>query len=243
MKRTCVLSLVISLILCTALLVTAHARGDRKDRENRREKQRERIELLLTWKMMEELDLDKDTANEMLKIRTKFLKQKKKLRTEIRQKFRRMREMLEAPPDKIDDKELKSLLDDVRQSRKRMRTLWGKQYDEVSKILTVRQQAQLMVFLKDFKREMRRLRRMGRSGRPGSFRGPGQGFGRGYGGDRRGFHPPSPDRPGGRPRGFGPPGPRDRGNGGRPIGPPPGGPPHGPPPGSGPPGSGENIRE
>jgi Spy/CpxP family protein refolding chaperone len=163
-----------------------------------REKQRERMEILRMWKMMEALDLDRDTANKMIQIRQEFVKKRKDLRKEIRQEFKVLREIVKSPEQPGEEAKLKALLDGIRRKRHKMKELWHEQYDGVSKILTVRQQAQLMVFLKDFHREVRDALRGFRHGPP-----HGRGKMR-----HRGPNPPFMDREGRQP--GPPPGPPKR---------------------------------
>jgi len=160
------------LVLAAGLLFCWGTAAPATAQEQTREKREERMEILTMWRMMQELDLDKELADRIYGIRREFLTKRKKLRREIRDEFKKLRKRLKAGPGSLDDKELKSLLDTIRQKRKKLQSLWEEQYEAVSKILPVRQQAKLMLFLKDFKRELRRMRRALRGGqRPGFQRG------------------------------------------------------------------------
>jgi len=179
MNRICALVLAAGLLFCWGIEVPAMAKDQKRD------KREERMEILTMWRMMQELDLDKELADRIFSIRKEFLVKRKELRKELSRDFDKLRKSLEAGPGIADDKELKSLLDGIRQKRKKLQSLWEKQYEEVSKILSVRQQAKLMLFLKDFRRELRMIRRTLRDRRSQRFRGrtrgefgpPGQRFG------------------------------------------------------------------
>lgn len=175
-----------------------------------REKRRERIEILTMWKMMEALDLDGETSKKILEIRRKFLTRRTEVTDSLAKDFRRLRELLRDSPGKGNDENLAKVLEDIRQKRTELSTLWKEQYKAVSKLLSVRKQAELVLFLKDFRNEIRLLMR--RASRP-----PDPRFRRGMGGPP--MAPPPGDGPGPRTgQSFHPP------HGGR-YGPPP------PPPG------------
>jgi Spy/CpxP family protein refolding chaperone len=114
----------------------------------------DRLETLTIWKMMEALDLDKTTGNKVMEIRNKFLSERKQLKNGLNQDLGRLRELLQKPPNTADDPELARIVQDVREKRKRLMELFDEQYNEVAKVLSVRQQAQLIVFLKDFGKEI-----------------------------------------------------------------------------------------
>ncbi len=132
-------------------------------------KAQERLEIITMWKMMEALDLDKATADKILEIRHKFLAKRKELHSGLAQDMEALKQRL-AQTTAPDDKELARLLVDIRDKRKKLMELWDQQYDGVSKVLTTRQQAQLVLFLKEFRKELRSILR------PGNV--PGEGRGR-----------------------------------------------------------------
>jgi Spy/CpxP family protein refolding chaperone len=125
-----------------------------------RDKIRDKIEFIRMWKMLEVLDLDKATAEKILAIRGKYVARKKNLRRALNEDFDKLRHELRTSPQGTNDAELKRLLDSIRDKRERLRALWGQQYEEVAKHLTIRQQAKLMLFLKDFRKEIRSMLRL-----------------------------------------------------------------------------------
>ena len=158
--------LIVTLIAIGFLMAgTGFALGFERDRQNA--KLEERIELLTMWKMMEALNLDKPTAEKIMAIRRKFVDQRKALQVELGEEFRTLRKLLQEDPSKAVDDELEKALGRIRNKRLKMKGLFDEQYNEVSKVLSVRQRAELVLFLKDFHKEIRSiLRSSGRVGAP-----------------------------------------------------------------------------
>jgi Spy/CpxP family protein refolding chaperone len=129
------------------------------ERERRDAKFEERLELLTMWKMMEALNLDKATAEKIMEIRHKFVDQRKALQREIGDDFRTLRQLLRDTAGTTSDDELAKVLTRIRDKRLRIKGLFDEQYNEMSKVLTVRQRAELVVFLKDFHKEIRSILR------------------------------------------------------------------------------------
>jgi Spy/CpxP family protein refolding chaperone len=111
------------------------------------------------WKMMEALNLDKPTAEKIMEIRHKFVDQRKALQREIGDDFRTLRQLLRDTAGTTSDDELTKVLTRIHDKRLRIKGLFDEQYNEVSKVLTVRQRAELVLFLKDFHKEIRSILR------------------------------------------------------------------------------------
>jgi Spy/CpxP family protein refolding chaperone len=184
-------------LMTAGLLLAGSGDGVFSQPPKDRDKSRERLEIVTMWKLMEALDLDKTTADKIFEIRRKYAAQRDALGKEIRQDVDTLREKLREEPGKTDDAELSRLVKSVREKRGQIQSLRDKQYDEVSNILTPRQQAQMVVFFKDFYREIRGMIHQGGPGAMGEMglRPPGEG------------PPPFADRPGRLFRGEGPPPP------------------------------------
>jgi Spy/CpxP family protein refolding chaperone len=151
------------------------------------EKGQERMEILQMWRMMEALDLDKATADKIFQIRSKYREERKKLEKALNEDFQQLRERLRETSYRSADPELEKILRNIREKREKLQGLWKDQYDEVSKVLSIRQQAQLVLFLKDFQEEIRSIIRP-----PGMRRPPGPTEGR----PGPGLPPPLPPGPG-----------------------------------------------
>jgi Spy/CpxP family protein refolding chaperone len=147
-----------AMLIALAFCLSANALSSDPPRD--REKIRERIEFMRMWKMLDVLDLDKATADKILDIRRKFIARKKSLRRALNEDFSKLRHLLRDTPQGPDNAELKRLLESIREQRKRLRALWSDQYEEVAKHLSIRKQAELLLFLKDFRREIRSMLRL-----------------------------------------------------------------------------------
>lgn len=147
---------VILLVLLLASPVQVHAK-ERNLQKRDPEKIQERLEFLTMWKMMEALDLDKQTADKIMEIRKKFLSRRKEIQQSLANDFQTLRDILKSPRGQEDPNKLGSIIADVREKRKKLETLQDELYNEVSSLLTVRQQAELILFLKDFQKELRQM--------------------------------------------------------------------------------------
>jgi Spy/CpxP family protein refolding chaperone len=146
--RTVLSALIWALLILVGATQIAHSEQGRG-----KDKQWERLEIITMWKMIEALDLDRATADKVMEIRHKFLTQRKEIKQALNQDLQKLRQLLKTPS--ADEAELARLITSVRDKRKELTNLHSGQYDEVSKILPVRKQAELILFLKDFQKELR----------------------------------------------------------------------------------------
>jgi hypothetical protein len=121
------------------------------------EKYQDRIEIITAWKMMEALNLDNATAEKVLEIRRRFVAKRKELQKSMNDDFAKLKELLKESGTGVEEKELAATLANIRAKRAQLKDLWLEHYDEVSKVLTVRQQAELVLFFKDFRKELHGL--------------------------------------------------------------------------------------
>ena len=187
--------------LVVACLVVASGQGlCAQEKPKDHAKFQDRIEWMTMWKLMEALSLDRETADKVYEIRREFLGQKRTLVKEINAEIETLKQELEADADNISDAQLAEKIKSIREKRKKLEGLLDEQFGKLSEVLSIRQQAKLVVFMKDFREELRAM-----------FRGPGP----------RGPHPPPPRM--GFPPPPGPPPPLDSEAGpGGPLGGPPG---------------------
>ncbi|HMK34744.1 MAG TPA: hypothetical protein VK463_06740 [Desulfomonilaceae bacterium] len=176
-------SIVAALLALILMGVAVNAQADPAGKAEPVDKFQERLETLITWKMMEALDLDRTTADKVLAIRYKFLAQRKELQKGLAQDYATLKRIVNQD-SAVDDKELAQVLADVRDKRKKLRQVWDEQLDEVSTVLSLKQQAQLVLFFNDFRKEFKSLLRKG---------GPGGGKHMDRN-NRPGNHPHSPQR-------------------------------------------------
>jgi Spy/CpxP family protein refolding chaperone len=155
MRKTIAALIAVGMLLVGASSLFATDPEQKRDRD----KVQDRIETLTMWKLIEALDLDQPTADKLLEIRHRFQAQRKSLQKGLSQDFQAIRKQLSHSSTTADEKELSRLLADVREKRKELQGLREQQYEDVSKVLTVRQRAQLVLFFKDFRQELRSLLR------------------------------------------------------------------------------------
>lgn len=147
-----------SVITVGLILLLNAATGQCQSHDN--DKLQDRIETITIWKMMEAVDLDRGTADKIMEIRHKFLVQRKEIAKSLGNDFKSLSRLVKSPGSE-NNAEIQRLLTDIRQKRQKLRDLWDQQYTEVSKVLTLQQQAKLVLFLKDFQRELRMMLRGG----------------------------------------------------------------------------------
>lgn len=185
-----------ALLIALGIAPIAHAQQTRGN-----DRQWEKIEVYTMWKMIDALNLDSATADKILAIRHQFLARRKEIKKALDKDLDALRQSLNAPS--TDDAELARLIQSVREKRKELVNLHGEQYDEVAKILPLRKQAELILFFKDFRKELRALRgpqppgKAGPLGPPNGPPLPGPGpLGPGPGGLRPPGLPPPGEPPG-----------------------------------------------
>jgi Spy/CpxP family protein refolding chaperone len=136
----------------------------------KREQIRKRIETLRMWKLTEELDLDEKTSAKLFPVISKYDKQRAKLQHTIRTDMRELSKAVQS--DK--DADYQGMLDRLEKNHKEMQRIEDDEMKELKTILTVKQQAQYLLFHMKFKREIRRMiddsRGRGRHGKKGNRR-------------------------------------------------------------------------
>ena len=192
MRKTIAALIAVGVLLVGASSLFATDPEQKRDRD----KVQDRIETLTMWKAIEALDLDQPTADKLLEIRHNFLAQRKSLQKGLSQDFQAIRKQLSDSSKTADEKELGRLLADVREKRQELQRLREQQYEDVSKVLTIRQRAQLVLFFKDFRKELRSLLRppqapggvpeKGMGPPPGGLGSPNKGMGLPRGAAKRG---------------------------------------------------------
>jgi hypothetical protein len=122
------------------------------------DKSREHFEIVTLWKMMDAIDVDQPTADKIMGIHNKFNGERKTLHKSMEKDYQGLKEKLAETKDP-QDQELAKIVDDIKQKKRQMENLRHSEYDEVAKLLTVKQRAELLLFFKDFKKEMRGMMR------------------------------------------------------------------------------------
>ena len=187
--------------VCLIALTTCGAHAVEGDKAG--EKFHDRVETLTMWRMMQALDLDTETSEKILQVRREFLSRRKELRKTLDRSYGDLRKYLDETPSEASDQKLAQTMQKIRKARTQLRTLWELQFDATAKVLPVRKQAELAVFMRDFRREIRAVLHAhgGRPHRPRFERRFDQGPGRdGPMGEQAGPPPGPPGRRMGPPR-------------------------------------------
>jgi Spy/CpxP family protein refolding chaperone len=144
---------IVFLMLGISLMVVlnALAQGPPPDRE----KVREKIETMRTWKLIEYLDLSEKQSDEFLPVLKNLRKNESQLfekRREILEKIKLLVDEEKPSPDKI--KELLSRLEDNRKKLQQERELF---LDKSKLILSIVQQGKLALFEERFEQRMKEI--------------------------------------------------------------------------------------
>ncbi len=145
--------------------------------EEKREEIRKKIEAVRIWRLTEELKLDENTAAKLSAYLSSFDQQRRDILRERMATMREMRSALKA--SKPDETKLKAALNKLEKNQRALQDVRDKELAGLKNILTIEQQARLLVFQQDFRREMQRMI----TGAGGN--GPGRGRGQMPGGPGR----------------------------------------------------------
>ena len=132
----------------------------RQERELRREQMRDRVELMLMWKLTEALDLDDETATKLFPL----LKESNKRQRELREKRRDMIKQIEDEVDKEapDSTVLRSMIDEFKKNERAMVDARIQRLDSFSEILTDEQIAKMIALVPKFERRVKDMIHEGR---------------------------------------------------------------------------------
>jgi len=150
MRKTGAIIVVTAFALISASLAFSQPEG--RGRMEERERAIEKVEMLRMWKLIETLDMDEKQAQKFFILANSYNDREKELLGERRRIEAQLRELLKnksAPRDEL-GKLIRDFIrnqDEVYQNRKRF-------YEESSKILSLEQQAKLILFQSHFNREM-----------------------------------------------------------------------------------------
>ncbi len=143
----------------------------------KREKIRERIELIRMWKLTEKLDLTEETGAKLFPILHNYDQKRTKLQKEHQNIMKKLREAIE--DEATSDGEIEAAMDNWEKNALAVSDLIRQQREELKGILSPRQQAKFILFQRQFDREIRkiiaearekRLRAMGEEGKAGNRR-------------------------------------------------------------------------
>jgi len=144
--------------------------SDRPPTKQQKDRVRKRIDTLKMCKLTQALDLDETTSAKIFPILNKYDKRKAEIHRDLREGMRNMRISLKE--NRTD--QLKDILAAVEDNHRALQNINQEEWAELKKVLTVEQQAKLILFRKDFDREVHRLiadAKDRRTGRGGKFKG------------------------------------------------------------------------
>lgn len=155
MKRN-ILVWLFSAVLIAGFASTSIAEPPESDRppsKEQMERVRERIETLRMWKLTKALDLDEKTSAQVFPLFNKYDSKRVKIEKALRNGMKELKDSLK---DKR-EAQLKAVLDRLEKDHNAMQKLNDDERSELKNVLTVEQQARLIIFKQEFEREIRKI--------------------------------------------------------------------------------------
>jgi len=152
MKR---IFLTVIALLILAGLTGAQFGPDDFEKEESRECLRERIKMVRMWKLVESLDLTEEQSVVFFPLFNEHDSAIDECRSDMQRLMSRMQEELEK--SEPSEKELTVLIDSLSFLRELQYEKESQFYEKLKEILTVKQQAELVIFQRNFMREIREL--------------------------------------------------------------------------------------
>lgn len=137
--------------------------------EGRREEIMKKVETLRKWRLIEELNMDEETAAKFLPVLSSLEEKRRVLDRENRETMREIRGYLDARNP--DEKRLKDGLEKLEKNRQELMELRNREIQAAKDFLTVEQQARYLIFQREFQREVREIIMRARGRAPGAFDG------------------------------------------------------------------------
>ncbi|GBE00544.1 hypothetical protein BMS3Abin07_02597 [bacterium BMS3Abin07] len=121
--------------------------------KEQREKIRKKIEVLRIWKLTEALDLDENTSSRLFPILKKY---DRKRAVSQKSFITGLKELRESLKENREDN-LKDIIDKLERNHMELERINNEERNELKTILSVKQQAQYILFQLRFKRELQRF--------------------------------------------------------------------------------------
>lgn len=137
--------------------------GNLSGNGGRMEQVRQRIQTLKMWKLTKALDLDENTASRLFPVMNGYDRQ----RAALMYDRRRSMEDLRAALKRGDEKRMGEVIKELESLNHRLERLNDEERAKLGTILTVRQQAKLILFMPGFNRQIKRMIEMARQGNYG----------------------------------------------------------------------------
>lgn len=126
---------------------------DKPPTKQQRDRVRKRIETLKMWKLTKALDLDEASSAKIFPVLNRYDKKKAEIHQNIREGMREMRKSLKE--NKTGG--LKNTLAMLEEKHRALQNINDEEWAELKKVLTVEQQAKLILFRHEFDREVHKL--------------------------------------------------------------------------------------
>ena len=121
------------------------------DKQGKRAKVEERLELMLMWKLSEEMDLDEKTGAKFFPIVKKHERERKEILHRLKKTKKGLRQALKEEQDE----KLAGLLADLKENTKKLTSLKDQEHDALKGVLSTRQLTQYILFRERFGRKIR----------------------------------------------------------------------------------------
>lgn len=152
-KTVSVIFLVLSLTLFTGYAFSEPYRdNDIAPSKESMDKVRKRIETLKMWKLTEALSLNEETAAKFFPVLNKYDRKRMKIGSEMKKDMLQLRQSV----DTASENELEVIILRLRNHHKKLQEISSEELSKLRDILSVRDMGRLILFKRDFKKDMRK---------------------------------------------------------------------------------------
>jgi len=159
MKGKWIIAVTVVAAIIAMTVVAAHAsmfdEPQGKRRPRMRERMQERVELMMMWRLTSALDLDEETAAKLFPLLHESNVQQRKLHDSRREIIQQMK--AEIAEEKPDSASLTALIERFKQNERDLVDMRNKKIDDLSKLLTEEQTAQVIILVPQFMRDVKEL--------------------------------------------------------------------------------------
>lgn len=146
-----------ALLALTLVLCALPAQAEGKRAEEKRAKVEQRLKQVTAKILRQEVGLDDQKADEVMKVLVKHQVERRTLQQQHRQHRKAIGELLQS--DSSDEAQYKKSIDGFRTTQKKLNGLRDREMDEIAKLITPKQQAKLFRALERMRRKLARRQR------------------------------------------------------------------------------------
>jgi hypothetical protein len=152
---TCLLILFFSLIVAGQgqCIMPEGDRPGAPPSKEQRERLRQRIESIKIWKLTKALDLDEQSAAVLFPLLNKYDKKRAEVQHQVKEKIRDLKKNLE----NYNEQELNAIIANIEEHHSELQKIKDEEWIELKRVLSVEQQARLILFRIEFEREIRQI--------------------------------------------------------------------------------------